>query len=314
MKKEFSHRICPISFEPLNVSEKYSKKGLRLLSSKLQTLDDFPFSAEQQRTEARQHAGKMSIQGVQPKLSCKLNIKIQCFEICDMGGDYILKPQNEHYSELPENEDLSMRLAHDIIEVPLHGLIHSIDGSFTYFIKRFDRLSRGQKLPLEDFAQLSGLTRDVKYNYSMEKLIHIIVKHCTFPTLEKSKLFTRTLFNYLIGNEDMHLKNFSLITRDNKIELAPAYDFINTTIAIGNAKEEIALTLNGKKNNLTSRDLIDYYGKERLGLNLKTIEDILSHFQKLIPKWKAIIKISFLSEKGKQDYLNVLEARWKNLT
>lgn len=313
--KNIHQRICPITYEPLGEGEKYSRKGLKLLSPKLQTLNDLPFSAEQQRKEAQQRADKMSIQGVQPKLSAILDTNKQSFEIRDQGGNYILKLPNEFYFELPENEDLSMHLAAAVgtIEVPLHGLVYSIDGSFTYFIKRFDRLSENKKLAVEDFSQLAGLTRDTKYEFSMERIIPIIEKNCTFPAIEKAKLFTRTIFNYLIGNEDMHLKNFSLISREDKIELAPAYDFINTTIALRNVKEEMALPLHGKKNNLNKKDIIKYYGMEKLGLNSALINEILKQFKTALPKWEELIEISFLSEKGKEDYFRVLHNRVKVL-
>lgn len=148
------------------------------------------------------------------------------------NGRYILKPQSEYYEEIPENEALSMTLASMIgIQIPVHGLVYSKDGSMTYFVKRFDRKGHNQKVSLEDFAQLSGGTRETKYSSSMEKVAKIIELYCTFPKIELAKLFKLTLFNFLIGNEDMHLKNFSLITTNRKIMLSPAYDLINTTIA-----------------------------------------------------------------------------------
>ncbi len=302
-------KICPITYLPITPHEKYSIQGLRCLSPRLHTLKELPYSTEQQISETRQRADKLSIQGVQPKLSAKLNTKNESFELADVGGTYILKPQNTLYEELPENEDLSMRLAEGLIEVPLHGLLYCVDGRFSYFIKRFDRVGHGHKIPTEDFTQLAGLNRDTKYQYSMEKIIPIIEKYCTFPAIEKSKLFTRVLFNYLIGNEDMHLKNFSLITRNTIIQLAPAYDFINTTIAIGNPKEQIALPLNGKKNNLTRKDIVDYYGMQKLDLNPVVITKILNQFKKAIPRWRALIDISFLSDTAKKKYHTVLNAR-----
>jgi serine/threonine-protein kinase HipA len=117
------------------------------------------------------------------------------------------------------------------LEVPVHGLVYSKDSSMTYFIKRFDRLGKTKKLAVEDFAQLSGGDRHTKYNISMEKVIAITNELCTFPKIELLKLFKLTLFNFLIGNEDMHLKNFSLITRGNNITLSPSYDLLNSTIA-----------------------------------------------------------------------------------
>jgi serine/threonine-protein kinase HipA len=72
----------------------------------------------------------------------------------------------------------------------------------------------------------------MRYNSSMEKVAGLIEQFCTFPALERVRLFERTLFSFMVGNEDMHLKNFSLITRHQKVELAPAYDFLNTTLPV----------------------------------------------------------------------------------
>ncbi|PXF56871.1 MAG: hypothetical protein C4B58_11785 [Deltaproteobacteria bacterium] len=198
--------LCPITYEECG-DNKYSEKGLKKLSPKLKTLNDFAYSAEEQRMEAVARAAKMSIQGVQPKLSVRLNIKKKAFEIVDTGGCYIFKPQTFNYREVPENEDITMRLAELIgIEVPLHGLVYSKDGSMTYFIRRFDRSGRNKKILVEDFAQLCGRNRETKYDSSMEKVVSVIDRFCTFPALERLRLFNLSLFNYLVGNEDMHLK------------------------------------------------------------------------------------------------------------
>lgn len=301
---------CPITYLPLSSNQKYASEGMRQLSPGLKTLHDFPYTQAAQVREAIVRAHKMSIQGVQPKLSVKFNPKNAIFEIVDQGGNYIIKPQQDYYPELPQNEDLTMRLAALAgIEVPFHGMIYCIDGSLSYFIKRFDRLPRGQKVPVEDFAQLSGNTRETKYRSSMEKVAGIIEQFCTFPLLEKVKFFRITLFCFLCGNEDMHLKNFSLIRRNNKIELSPAYDLANTTIALPQATEEMALPINGKKNKLTREDLVDYFGKERLGLNHKVVADELEHLKLCIPGWRALIDSSFLSRPLKIQYLQVLESR-----
>src|SRR5665647_370562 len=180
---------CPITYELCGESL-YSEKGLKLLAPTLRGLKTLQFTAAEQREEAFHRSVKMSVQGVQPKLSAILDIKNECFEIVDQHGRYILKPQHDIYPELPENEDLTMRLAQYIgLDVPLHGLIYAKDLTLTYFIKRFDRKGHKDKLPLEDFTQLAGLTRDTKYNYSMEKLVGLIDSYCTFPAKEKAKLF-----------------------------------------------------------------------------------------------------------------------------
>ncbi len=238
---------CPISYEPSG-KKLYSEKGLKLLSQNLNDLKPLDYTAEQQRQEAMERATKMSIQGVQPKLSAILNIKEECFEIVDKNGKYILKPQHHLFPELPQNEDLTMRLAKIIgINVPLHGLVYSKDKTLTYFIKRFDRIGHKTRVPVEDFAQLSGLSRDTKYNYTMEKIVKLIDEYFTFPSIEKVKLFQLVLFNYLVGNEDMHLKNYSVIRNGDKVEFSPAYDLLNTTIVLKGDIEEIALPIDGKK-------------------------------------------------------------------
>lgn len=193
--------------------------------------------------------------------------------------------------------------------VTLHGMVYGKDGSLSYFIKRFDRYGKGKKLATEDFAQLTGNTRDTKYRFTMEKLIPVIDEFCSFPAIEKVDFFKRILFCYVTGNEDMHLKNFSLITKNNKVMLTPIYDYLNSSIVIKNPEEEIALTLKGKKSNLKASDFIDYYAKERLQLNEKTITTILQHLKTATPNWKDMLEISFLSDEMKEKYLNLLQTR-----
>lgn len=305
---------CPITYEIITEQENYSQRGLHLLAPRLEHLDPLELSADEQRKQAIARSGKMSIQGVQTKLSARLKIKAGYFEIVDQYGQYILKPQSEYYLELPENEAISMSLATTIgLEVPIHGLLYSKDKSMTYFIKRFDRVGHNKKLALEDFAQLSGSDRYTKYESSMEQVINIILNFCTYPKLELIKLFKLTLFNFLIGNEDMHLKNFSLITRDRKIMLSPVYDLLNTTIAQTNTKEEIALPINGKKNNLTRNDFFKYFAIKRLGLKQIIIDEIIQEFEQAIPKWQEMINKSFLSSSAQEQYLQLLKKRQQQL-
>jgi len=303
---------CPISYEPCK--GRYSPRGLKLLARQLTDLRDLPFSARELRQEAAARAGKMSIQGVQPKLSARLRVMENRFEIVDLGGTYILKPQIDDYQEVPENEDLTMRLAQLAgIEVPLHGLLYGRDQAMTYFIKRFDRIGRKDKRHVEDFAQLSGQTRDTKYRSSMEQVAGLIETYCTFPAVEKIKLFRLVLFCFLTGNEDMHLKNFSIIRHNDVIALSPAYDLLNTTIALPSPQEELALPLNGKKNKLKRRDLVDYFAKERLGLPARVLDKVLADFVKVQAAWVALIEISFLSPLTKDKYLRLLADRYARL-
>lgn len=300
---------CSITYE-LCGDKLYGDKGLKLLSPKLKTLDLLDYSAEELRAEAMFRSSRMSIQGIQPKLSAVLNVSKNRFEIVDKGGKYILKPQHHIFSELPQNEDVTMRLAETIgIEVPFHGLIYSKDNSLSYFIRRFDRKGHKDKIAVEDFAQLAGLSRETKYNYSMEKLVKLIDEYCTFPAIEKAKLFKRVLFSFLVGNEDMHLKNYSIIVRNGKIELSPAYDLLNSTIVLKGDVEEIALSLKGKKSNLNQDMLLNYFGRESCGLTDKIIERTIEAFQKALPSWFNLLEISFLSPDMKEKYETLLQKR-----
>lgn len=281
-----------------------------MLSKNLTRLNALPYTQDEQLHEAALRADKMSIQGVQPKLSASLNTRNEIFEIVDRGGEYILKPENSFYPELPANESLTMKLAESTgIEVPLNGMVCSSDGRFTYFIKRFDRYGKNKKLSVEDFAQLAGKSRETKYDYSMEKLIDLIDRFCTFPAIEKVKLFRLTIFNFLTGNEDMHLKNFSVLSREGKVELSPAYDLLNTTIALKDAREEVALSINGKKNNLTEHTLINYFAKERLRINDTIISLELKRLKDTLEVWDKLITVSFLSENMKQKYSKLVNQR-----
>jgi serine/threonine-protein kinase HipA len=302
---------CPITYEPCG-DNKYSAKGLKLLSRNLTRLEDFPYTQEEQLRQAAARAPKMSIQGVQPKLSAKLKVTEGIFEVTNRGGEFILKPQNILYPQLPENEDLTMRLADKIdLEIPLHGLIYSKDQKLTYFIKRFDRYGKGNKYSVEDFAQLAGKSRDTKYDYSMEKVAGILDNYCTFPAIEKIKLFKLTIFNFLTGNEDQHLKNFSLITKDNKVTMTPFYDLINTTISLTNPMEEFALPLKGKKSKLNRKNLVEYWGKERLGLNDQILNQTLNTINNNFESWTKLINNCFLSKEMKEKYITLLYERRK---
>ncbi len=300
---------CPITYNTID-GDLYSEKGLRLLSPSLKRLDLLDYTSTELREEAMLRAAKMSVQGVQPKLSAVLNISKGSFQLVDKNGRFILKPQHHIFPELPQNEDLTMRLAETIgIKTPLHGLIYSKDKSLTYFIKRFDRKGQKDKIAVEDFAQLAGKSRDTKYNYSMEKLVDLIDEYCTFPAVEKVKLFKLVLYNYLVGNEDMHLKNYSVIINYGKVELSPVYDLLNSTIVLKGDAEEIALSLKGKKKNLTREILINYFGKERCNLTDAVIHKTMQTIEKAIPDWFVLIEISFLSEAMKTKYKDLVHKR-----
>lgn len=251
---------------------------------------------------------KITLTGVQPKIS--LQIKSEKgepnrFTIIGVLGNYILKPQSSKYESLPENEDLSMHLAEiaKIKTVP-HTLIRLSDNSLAYITKRIDRDKKGNKIAMEDMCQLTNRLTEYKYKGSYEQIAKIILKYSANPILDIISFFEIILFSYLIGNSDMHLKNFSLCNKKGKHELSPAYDLLSTKMVIPKDLENLALNLNGKKNNLKRQDfenlIVDYVDR-------KTIDNSYKKFQNVIPKWFEFIDNSFINQESKEKYKSIIK-------
>jgi len=257
-----------------------------------------------------------TVTGVQPKLSLdieRINNNSR-FTIVGLWGKYILKPQTEQYNQLPEIEDLTMRMAEvaKIKTVP-HSLIRFADGELCYITKRIDRTKKGEKLFMEDFCQLTERLTEHKYRGSHEQIAQAILKFSTAPKLDLVNFWEIVIFCFLTGNADMHLKNFSLYTpllgnyeRDN-FQLAPAYDLLSTALVIPEDKEELALTLNGKKTKLNRQDFET--SALNTGLEQKVIDNIFAKFQKTIPKWDLLIDNSFLSYEIKENFKILIQKR-----
>lgn len=308
-------KSCLFTYETLK-SGMYSPQGLKKLNPRLKNLKLFPYDHKEQLREVQKHAGKISIQGIQPKLSAKLSVKEQNFVLVEKNGEFIIKPQVNDYPELPQNEDLTMHLAQLAgFDVPWHGLVRAKDDSLLYVIKRFDRLPKNKKLPQEDFAQLMGATRSTKYQTNMEKVCEVVEQFASFPTLELEKIFKLTLFSFLIGNEDLHLKNFSIQTTQKGVrKLTPAYDLVNSTILLPNPEEELALELNGKKKGLKRSDFIDYFGPDHCYVPKDRGEKMLKDLVTQVPTFEEWIKKSFLSKEMKDKYIQLLSMRAKILS
>ncbi len=258
---------------------------------------------------------KKGIPGVQRKLSLSLTKapdqhRKRLTIVGYLGGDYILKPPSIEYPFMPENEDLTMHLA-DIakLNVALHGLLPMPDGSLAYITKRFDRNGK-KKIAVEDVCQLSHKLTEDKYKSSYEKIGKVISRYTTAPGEETLKFFELILFCFIIGNADMHLKNFSLITEDiSNITLSPCYDLLSTRllIPIQNDPEDLALPLNGKKQNLRKKDFTEF-GKN-LHIPENVLENTLTTMGTYFPSWEQKIQASFLSHKLKEQFCELIKTR-----
>ena len=251
-----------------------------------------------------------SLTGVQPKLSLNLNKHEGCSRLTIVGlwGEYIFKPQTDMYPQLPENEDLTMHLAEVIkIRVVPHSLIRLADGKLGYITKRIDRTKNGEKIDMEDMCQLTLHPTEYKYKGSHEQIAKVIKQHCDMPKLDLTNYMQVLLFCFVTGNNDMHLKNFSLYRPLNGYQLSPAYDLINVAIANPEDKEELALSLSGKKSNLKLNDFLR--SATTMGLEENVVLRLIDNMRKAIPKWTSLIHGSFLSEDMKDRYGQIIMSR-----
>ena len=230
------------------------------------------------------------------------------FIIAGLDGRFILKPPVAAYPFLPELEDLTMHLASIAqIKTSPHSLIRLQSGELAYLSKRTDRTKKG-KLAQEDMCQLNGTLTEDKYQGSMEKIGKLIHTYSSNPGLDAISFFELTLFCFLTGNAHMHLKSFSLLrSEENDIGLAPAYDLVATQLLFPDNKEEMALSVNGKKKNLKRSDFDSLAGK--LKINSKTLENTYKRFQKNIPGMLAFIEHSILPKEMQQSYQNLIKQK-----
>lgn len=255
-----------------------------------------------------------SLTGVQPKLSLNLNKHDGCNRLTIVGlwGDYIFKPQTEAYPQLPENEDLTMHLAEAAkIKVVPHSLIRLSDGKLGYITKRIDRTKNGEKIDMEDMCQLTLHPTEYKYKSSYEQIARTITKYSSTPKLDLTNYMQLLLYCFVTGNNDMHLKNFSLYRPEKDYLLAPAYDLLNTTIVNPKDKEELALPLSGRKTKLRVADFLNT--ARTIGLEESVVLRLINGLQKALPKWQVLIQSSFLDENMKKAYQELIMSRLSRL-
>ena len=260
------------------------------------------FSLEDVSLKAQKSTGKLSISGVQPKLSMKLDKKNNSLISVAEGGEYILKPQTAAFPNIPENEQCCMDIAAELkIDVPPHCLLPLKDGSWAYIVKRFDRES-GAKIHQEEFFQI--LESGNKYKGSVEQIGRKLKEISTAPGYDAQLFFERVVFNFIIGNGDAHLKNYSIAYKDKEtIRLTPAYDIVCSKLVIPD-EEDSALSVNGRKNELKRDD----FDKLAEYLNIP-IRIRYENFAKSLLLMETIIKNSKIKKETQGRFINIIKDR-----
>ena len=291
----------------------HERCSLEFFGTKKQPL--FPYSLNQMAELAQNIVERsVAVPGVQPKLSLSLvndTIEKEKTErltiVGALGRNYIFKPPSEHFPEMPQNEHVTMRIAEAFgIQTVKSSLIRLESGELSYITKRIDRTENGEKIHMLDMFQI--LEAFDKYKSSMEKIGKALGRYSSNTLLDKLYFFEISFFSFLTGNNDMHLKNFSMINNADNWSLSAAYDLLNVAIVNPDDEEELALTLEGKKKKL-KREHFEKFG-DGLGLNKKQISGVFTRFSRnkiLALQW---IDQSFLSSEFKEKYKILLEKRY----
>jgi serine/threonine-protein kinase HipA len=282
------------------------------------TAPELPYSrAELQELAEQVIHSQTTLTGVQPKLSLdfdRMSRTPKRFTIVGLWGRYILKPQTDSYPALPELEDLTMHLAEIAgIDVVPHALIRFNDGELCYITRRIDRTDDGAKLDMEDMCQLTERLTEYKYRGSHERIAKTIIQYSSTAKLDLTRYWEQVLFSWIVGNADMHLKNYSLYSPNgNDYQLTPAYDLLSTALVLPEDTEELALTLCGKKKKLSRQNFISAMTES--GLNDRVCANIFRSFERVMPHWCEFIRKSFIPTEMQEQYVSLIESRLTRLS
>ncbi len=286
-----------------------------------------PQKNEEVAEQFMENRKRISISGVQEKLSMALEKNMLRLTKEGEQGTYILKPiprDLKKVDQVPANEHLTMQIARQVygINTAENAMIFFKDGTPAYITKRFDVKSDMTKWGKEDFASLAGKTKDnagpgYKYSYSYEEIGKLIQKFVPAWKIEIERYFSLILFNYLFSNGDAHLKNFSLLeTPGGDYILSPAYDLVNTRMHFDDADFALDKGLfadnfksaNFDKNGHPCKDDFIEFGK-RIGVNETRIEKLMFPFIEKQAFVETLTARSFLKNPEKRAYLLMYSTR-----
>lgn len=256
-----------------------------------------------------------TVPGVQKKLSLHLvsDSHKPRLTLVNYPTGYILKPQVAEFEALPESEQIIMSMADmaGISTVP-HALIKGNNG-LAYITKRVDRIfadGKTEMLAMEDFCQLDLRLTEDKYRGSYERCAKIIKQYSSRVGIDMAEFYIRLVFCFIVGNSDMHLKNFSLIeTTEGSGEymLSPAYDLLPVNANMPADKEQFALAMNGKKMNIRKGDFLKF--ADICGITRQTAEKLIGNLVTFTPKWLAMCENSLLPEQLKNRLAKIIIER-----
>ncbi|MEO6832955.1 MAG: HipA domain-containing protein [Chitinophagaceae bacterium] len=309
----------------------YSPRFLRRMFGGKRVSHILPYYSPQKDEEVAelflQNRKRISISGVQEKLSLVLEKGVLRLTKEGEEGTYILKPipsDLKKVTQLPANEHLTMQIATQVygLNTAEAGMIFFKDGTPAYITKRFDVRQDGGKYGKDDFASLAGKTKDnagpdFKYAYNYEDAGLLLQKFAPAWRVEIEKYFALVVFNYLFANGDAHLKNFALLESDSgDYRLSPAYDLVNTRLHVDDSDFALSGGLFADGYQSEGFKISGHSGKEdfmkfarRIGVLEKRAEKLLQPFMERQVKVESLIGRSYLDVGSKRGYLHSYQAR-----
>lgn len=248
---------------------------------------------------AHANALRFSLAGVQLKFSAVIDAAGGLtIPASGIGGGWIVKLPSREYRGVPENEFSMMTLARMVgINVPpidlvdiggIKNLPAGIDrfGDKAFIIERFDRRDDGTSVHIEDFAQVYGVYAEDKYKKASHRNIAAVIA-AESDHADVAEFVRRLTFNTLIGNGDMHLKNWSLIYPDGRhAKLSPAYDFVSTVPYIPGDQSALNFSRTRRFDEFSEDELLHLAGKAALPrkLVIDTARETVALFME---RWRA---------------------------
>lgn len=290
--------------------------------------DVLPFTKADLRLPMMVRRGQRnSISGVQSKVL--LSIVDGAFAVVESGGDFILKPVPEgslsrFAADIPANENLTMEIASRLFRIRTaeNKCVRFADGELAYLTRRFDRRN-GVPVRQEDLCQIAGRSEEThgesyKYDFSYEEMADLIRMACPASRVELLKVFRQIVFDYLFGNGDAHLKNFSVYESDlGDYVMTPAYDLLSTLLHYPGDLTFMALSLFKDPDFMTPEfEELGYYSTtdfvrlgKAYGLGENAVHGILDDCKKRRSQVEAMVECSLLSDDAKKEYLRIFADR-----
>ncbi|MDE1242189.1 HipA domain-containing protein [Vibrio aestuarianus] len=316
---------CLISLKPISETkveqEEYAQGQVKTILGSVKNQMRLDFTRHEFATEQPVHQKGMSISGYQPKLS--LAIKDTKLHVVNNDGEFILKPSPEDFPHLAENEHACMLVMKALgFDVPPFGLTRFAEDDegnspLAFLIKRYDRDSDGQRIhQVQLDAEMNikekyGKTKDDSESYiSYERIGKFLFENIDTSLKMKREYFLRVLWANILGNNDLHLRNFGVLHfQTGKVALAPIYDYVSVAPYSGYISIEdcsaLPLLISEEGQNRNTKGFSDYStytGADfkdlglQLGLKMPMINKLFDEVNKQKDKVFEIYESSLMPE------------------